>query len=124
MLFLIIVTHISMYILHHTPFPVVDLQRQFSDTPPAQFFSLPPAIEVWGKVIFSEACVKNSVHGGVHAWFPGGVRGCGGVCVVMGGVRGCWGACLGHEIRSMSGRYASYWNAFLFLCNFQENLAE
>ena len=25
---------------------------------------LPPANEVWGKVIFSEACVKNSVHGG------------------------------------------------------------
>ena len=28
--------------------------------------SLPPANEVWGKVIFSEACVKNSVHGGVY----------------------------------------------------------
>ena len=28
----------------------------------AQF--LPPANEVWGKVIFSEACVKNSVHMG------------------------------------------------------------
>ena len=28
---------------------------------------LPPANEVWGKVIFSEACVKNSVHGGVSA---------------------------------------------------------
>ena len=26
---------------------------------------LPPANEVWGKVIFSEACVKNSVHRGV-----------------------------------------------------------
>ena len=26
--------------------------------------SLPPANEVWGKVIFSVACVKNSVHGG------------------------------------------------------------
>ena len=25
---------------------------------------LPPANEVWGKVIFSEACVKNSVHSG------------------------------------------------------------
>ena len=25
---------------------------------------LPPANEVWGKVIFSEACVKNSVHRG------------------------------------------------------------
>ena len=26
--------------------------------------SLPPANEVWGKVIVSVACVKNSVHGG------------------------------------------------------------
>ena len=26
--------------------------------------SLPPANEVWGKVIFSVACVKNSVHRG------------------------------------------------------------
>ena len=39
-----------------------------------------------GKVMFSEACVKNSVHGGVcmvgHAW--GGMRG-------MGGVHAWWG---------------------------------
>ena len=27
-------------------------------------FLLPPANEVWAKVIFSEACVKNSVHRG------------------------------------------------------------
>ena len=26
--------------------------------------NLPPANEVWGKVIFSQACVKNSVHSG------------------------------------------------------------
>ena len=50
----------------------------------------------------------------------GGVRGCG-------GLRGCsWGGCMVapggggvrgffDEIRSMSGRYASYWNAFLCL---------
>ena len=32
---------------------------------------LPPANEVWGKVIFSEACVKNSVHrGGVPGQVP------------------------------------------------------
>ena len=34
---------------------------------------LPPANEVWGKVIFSVACVKKSVHGGsasVHAGIP------------------------------------------------------
>ena len=31
---------------------------------------LPPANKVWGKVIFSQACVKNSVHRGVPG--PGG----------------------------------------------------
>ena len=56
----------------------------------------------WGKVIFSEACVNNSVH-------RGGMRGCmhgctggacmvlfGGACVVLfGGVHGfIWGACV------------------------------
>ena len=33
---------------------------------------LPPANEVWGKLIFSEACVKNSVHRGRCAWSGGG----------------------------------------------------
>ena len=53
------------------------------------------------------------------AWFFGGcVVFSGGMCVVF--FRGCMvfsggGACVGNdEIRSMSGRYASYWNAFLF----------
>ena len=66
--------------------------------------------------------------GGGHAWFFGGhawfflgvcMVFAGGACVVFS--RGCvWffpggGACIGYdEIRSMSGRYASYWNAFLF----------
>ena len=60
---------------------------------------------------------------GGHVWLPGGMHGCQGVCMVAGGVHGCWGvgvcmvgrgACVGYdEIRSMSGRYASYWNAFL-----------
>ena len=100
---------------------------------------LPPANEVWGKVIFSVACVKNSVHGGgkylgrytpragtpprqvhppgrynptphqVHPqplgryitsptpWAGTPPRS-----------NACW------EIRATSGRYASYWNAFLF----------
>ena len=40
---------------------------------------LPTANEVWGKVIFSEACVKNSVHGG-----GGGSLLLGG-CLVWGG---------------------------------------
>ena len=72
-----------------------------------------------------------------HAWLPGacmvarGMRGCGGCVWLLGGVCGygsvygwghvwLWGACvvaggcIGYdEIWSMSGRYASYWNAFL-----------
>ena len=32
--------------------------------------SLPPANEVWGKVIFSEACVENSVHKGGGGALP------------------------------------------------------
>ena len=76
----------------------------------------------WGKVIFSEACVKNSVHGGAcmvargHAWLPGGMHSCQGACMVAqgmcmvavggggcvvarvcawlpGGMCGCWGVC-------------------------------
>ena len=39
--------------------------------------SLPPANEVWGKVIFSEACVKNSVRGGVPGSRGVWSRGCG-----------------------------------------------
>ena len=64
---------------------------------------------------------------GGHAWLlpggacvvapRGGMRGCsGGHAWLLGGVHGCsWGGMRGFfdEIRSMSGRYASYWNAFL-----------
>ena len=49
-------------------------------TPSIRAF-LPPENEVWGKVIFSEACVMNSVHGGVPC--PGGVPGPG-RCLVWG----------------------------------------
>ena len=57
----------------------------------------------------------GGMHGcsGGHAWLlPGGVCGCsrGHAWLLRGGVRGFF-----DEIRSMSGRYASYWNAFLFL---------
>ena len=108
----------------------------------------------WGKVIYSEVCVKNSVHrgdmhgrgvcmvGGAcmvgeacmvggHAWL-GGMCGRGHVWLGgawleghawLGGMHGwgsVWqGACVVggvvRSIRSMSGRYASYWNAFLFI---------
>ena len=104
-------------------------------------FLLPPTNKVWGKVIFSEACVKNSVYGGRSTWagtprdrvgtpprpdsysprpgrytpllpgrYPLGTR-----QVHSPGTRQvprppsstCW------EIRATSGRYTSYWNAFL-----------
>ena len=66
-------------------------------------------------------CGRGACMAGGHVW-QGGVHGRG-ACMV-GGMhgRGCaWQG--GHacpprgydEIRSMSGRYASYWNAFLFL---------
>ena len=51
-----------------------------------------------------------------HVWLWGGCMAAGGVCMAVGGVCGCRGACVEHdEIRSMSGRYASHWNAFLLL---------
>ena len=87
---------------------------------------LPPANEVWGKVMFLQVsvilltggsrgvCVHGSgggcmVPGGVCAWF-GGVVGMvpGGAKVVHGpggGGRTWW---------APPGQYASYWNAFLF----------
>ena len=68
------------------------------------------AKEVWGKVIFSEACVKKAVHRG-------------------GGLPQCM---LGYqtpreeappeqsmlEVWSTSGQYASYWNAILLSLSF------
>ena len=64
----------------------------------------------------------------------GGMCGCGGVCVVVGGcawlwgvcmvargMHGCGGTCMGYDkIQSMSGRYASYWNAFLYAICFHD----
>ena len=92
----------------------------------------------WGKVIFSEACVKNSVHRGggrSPGPHPGGrLRGLAGVGLQAhnpGGVSQ-------HALRQTTpppadgyccGRYASYWNAFLlkyglhgWLCFQQNNL--
>ena len=90
-----------------------------------------PANEVWGKVIFSEACVKNSVHRG-GGGFPAGIAGSIPACLAAGlhgwwypsmpcrfpgphprgKLRGIWPGpppCDGY----CSGRYASYWNAYL-----------
>ena len=60
----------------------------------------------WGKVIFSEACVKNSVHGG-HVWQGGGMRG--GGHAWQEGVRGTGGVCgRGHawRVACMTGGHA------------------
>ena len=99
---------------------------------------LPPANEVCKGYVFTgvRGCSRGGgggMHGffrgvvcmvfsaeGMHCFFRGGVCGffwgacvvfSGGVCMVFSG----GGACVGYdEIRSMNGRYASYWNAFLF----------
>ena len=100
----------------------------------------------WGKVIFSVACVKNSVHGG-STWAgtpppqagtpsPGQVHPPPGRYTPKAGTPPGQVHPLGrytppgrytprakcYEIRSMSGRYASYWNAFLFITCKQKNL--
>ena len=57
----------------------------------------------FAKVMFLQVSVCPR---GGRAWLRGRA------CAVVGG-----GACVGYdEIRSMSGWYASYWNAFLFTC--------
>ena len=69
-----------------------------------------------GRVWLLRGCAWLLVEGG-HAWLPGGcmVKGGSGK---RGGVHGEGGGMRGirrhTEIRSMSGGYASYWNAFLF----------
>ena len=57
----------------------------------------------WGKVIFSVACVKNSVHSGRSTW--------------AGTLRAATPSWVGTPPWLMSGRYASYWNAFLLSLN-------
>ena len=110
----------------------------------ALYLYLPAATKV-AKVMFLQVFVCQQEGGGVrgcwgHAWLLGGV------CVVAGGhvwllgVCGCQGGMRGKgghawqrgvrseggmrgirrdtEIRSMSGRYASYWNAFLLMLKY------
>ena len=53
-------------------------------------------------------CIQESLHlGGLHPWGKG-------VCILRGGRLGRHPSPRYHGIRSTSGRYASYWNAFLF----------
>ena len=83
-------------------------------------------------VLFGGACVvlfrggmRGFIQGGMCGFIRGGMHGCsggacmvlfGGACVVLfrGGVCGFFSFFGYNEIQSMSGRYASYWNAFLF----------
>ena len=90
--------------------------------------------------------VRGCSQGGVHGCSQGGMHGCSGEGTMHGCSAGCawllpggmhvccWGACMvapggvhgirqDTEIRSMSGWYTSYWNAFLlfiFLVEFNE----
>ena len=86
--------------------------------------TLPPATKLWQGNIFTSVCQEfcplgghawqggmhgggmpgGGVHGRGHAW-QGGV--CSGGTCMAGGVRG-------RKNDNCSGRYASYWNAFLF----------
>ena len=88
-------------------------------------FLLPHANKIWGKVIFSQACVSHSVHGGgslydvtscLAGWSHVPSRG----SLSSGGSlsRGCMSGGGGFSVRETprtvkNGRYASYWNAFL-----------
>ena len=63
----------------------------------------------WGAFMAGGHAWWGSMHGRGHAWWGQGACMAGGGCVAEGGMRGRY-----YEIRSMSGRYASYWNAFLF----------
>ena len=64
--------------------------------------------------------VAGAMHGGGHAWWgrawQGDMHGRG--ACVAGGMRGmhttAFPPARSYEIRSMSGRYASFWNAYLF----------
>ena len=74
-----------------------------------------PANEVWGKVILSVACVKNSVHRGEYLGRYTPQAGTPPLCRYSPvgtppspQSSACW------EIWATSGWYASYWNAFLF----------
>ena len=71
---------------------------------------------------FQGACVVapgGQLPGGACVVAQGGMCGCsGGHAWLLGGLRGIR---RDTEIRSMSGQYASYWNAFLFYKYFAEN---
>ena len=68
-----------------------------------------------GACVVGDMCSRG-VHGRGACVAGGGVHGRG-ACMAGGGMHGWEGACVivsrYYEIGSMSGRYTSYWNAFL-----------
>ena len=100
---------------------------------------LPPANEVWGKVIFLHVCVILSTRGvcvvtrgSMHGWgtcvVGGGMHGCWGgrhawllgawvvvgVCMVVGGMHGCWGACVvAGGMCGCGGACVAVWGAYM-----------
>ena len=103
------------------------------------------SVHMAGGHVWWGTCMTGGVHGRGHAWWgehawqgtcvAGGM--CGRGACMAGGVCMARGACVagGHawytpprryyEIRSMSGRYASYWNAFLlFNCSDVQDVLE
>ena len=84
---------------------------------------------ICGKVMFSQACVIPSVHGG-REFCQGGLHpgesASGRVCiqgrsVFRGSARGNLHPVGYYGVQSTSGQYASYWNAFLCILVFFQN---
>ena len=76
-------------------------------------------------------CVCMVAGGGMRGCGGRGMCDCGGVCVVargcacLGGMHGCAGVCVGYdEIRSMSGWYTPYWNAFFLKLKLHDTQAK
>ena len=64
---------------------------------------------IWGGLCgFILGGMRGFIVGGMHGFIQGGMHG-----FILGGVCGFFSFFGYNEIRSMSGRYTSYWNAFL-----------
>ena len=108
------------FFIHYYQWRIQDFQGLRQSERDANLLLLPANVVCEGYV-FTPVC--DSVNGGGQcAWLLRGV------CVVAPGGRawllrdgGMRGIQQDTEIRSMSGRYASYWNAFLFNKIFAEN---
>ena len=74
------------------------------------YYQLPPTNEVWGKRIFSQACVSHCVHRG-RGSLSGGVS-----------LTETPRTEVPPPDRDPYGHYASYWNAFLLLLFWVNNL--